>query len=195
MEVVQILLRIGIDVNAKDKRGDVAAVDCVLQRNVDMLRVLIDEGDGMDIDASNPRGKTLTMQAASYSASCLQLLLQYAPDLHRRTHQPDFQPEQDGLTALHFAVADTYCSTLGRVQMLVEAGAPIDAVDAQGWTPLMLAAWNGQSDIVSYLIGRGADVRAENHERKTAAMLATENGQQSVVQLLAAQPLDDQLRM
>ncbi|MFV1919377.1 ankyrin repeat domain-containing protein [Sphingomonas sp. MJ1 (PH-R8)] len=49
---------------------------------------------------------------------------------------------------------------LGRVDMidtLVKAGADVDGYDRRGFTPLILAAYNGQKEAVEALLERGAD--------------------------------------
>jgi len=43
-----------------------------------------------------------------------------------------------------------------------------------GWTPLMVAAYNGAMDTITYLISIGADVNAQNFNGTTVAMYAKE---------------------
>merc|ERR1712137_1257687 len=42
------------------------------------------------------------------------------------------------------------------VKALLERGAPVDYVNAQGWTPLLAAAFAGQAEVVAMLIENGA---------------------------------------
>jgi ankyrin repeat protein len=49
-----------------------------------------------------------------------------------------------------------------RVKALVAAGVGPDTRNRFGWTPLMLAASEGHTPIISYLISAGADVNAVN---------------------------------
>lgn len=44
----------------------------------------------------------------------------------------------------------------------VEAGANVNAIDEEGFSPLMLAAFRGNRDIAEYLLGMGADVNQPN---------------------------------
>ena len=70
---------------------------------------------------------------------------------------------QGGLTALHFAARQ---GASGTVRTLVEGGADVNQVSpADGVSPLLIAAINGQFDIAAYLLERGADPN-----------LASENG-------------------
>jgi len=46
------------------------------------------------------------------------------------------------------------------VKELIAKGANVNAADAGGWTPLILAAYHGQATTVESLIAAGADVNA-----------------------------------
>lgn len=53
---------------------------------------------------------------------------------------------------------------LKQVQALIADGAPVNARDSLGGTPLHDAAWAGEKDIAAYLIQMGADVNARHTE-------------------------------
>jgi uncharacterized protein len=46
---------------------------------------------------------------------------------------------------------------LSAIQGLMEKGSPVDARDADGWTPLIWAARDGRVEAVRFLVGHGAD--------------------------------------
>ncbi|KAK4151622.1 ankyrin repeat-containing domain protein [Chaetomidium leptoderma] len=54
------------------------------------------------------------------------------------------------------------------VSMLLEANVDTEAMDAQGETPLSLAAANGREDVVRLLLDKNAKVDARGHNRHTA---------------------------
>ena len=58
------------------------------------------------------------------------------------------------------------------VQVLVEAGADIDAANEAGFTPLHGAAFIASNEVIEYLVARGADIDAQQHEGQTAFRLA-----------------------
>jgi ankyrin repeat protein len=63
--------------------------------------------------------------------------------------------KQGGLTALHFAARQ---GAARAVEALVESGADVNAVSpADGTTPIVIAAINGQFDLAKYLLDHGAD--------------------------------------
>ena len=70
------------------------------------------------------------------------------------------------------------------VQGLLEAGEPVDEVDANGWTPLMRAARAGHAGIVALLVAAGADVTRSSRGR-TALSCAQEGRHVDVMVELA----------
>jgi ankyrin repeat protein len=77
------------------------------------------------------------------------------------------------------------------VEMLIKAGATIDATDARGWTALMKALFNyelnrGFPDIVAALIQAGADVEHQVAYGTRPLMIAAGYGEASVVEVLLA---------
>jgi hypothetical protein len=71
---------------------------------------------------------------------------------------------------------------------LIQAGTPLDARDARGFTPLILAAYHGHLDTVRALLERGADACAGDNRGNTALMGAAFKGYSEVVELLGQQP-------
>jgi ankyrin repeat protein len=91
-----------------------------------------------------------------------------------------------GWSALTRAV---YNSALQRgfadvVQVLVEAGADIEAPIGYGVRPLMLAAGYGETAVVEVLLDAGADVLARNEGGYTALMMVKQKLYVDVINLL-----------
>ncbi|XP_070796298.1 LOW QUALITY PROTEIN: protein phosphatase 1 regulatory subunit 16A [Pituophis catenifer annectens] len=73
---------------------------------------------------------------------------------------PDLSNE-DGLTALHQCCIDDYGVM---VELLLEAGADVNACDSELWTPLHAAATCGHLHLVELLVQRGANLLAVNSD-------------------------------
>jgi ankyrin repeat protein len=59
-----------------------------------------------------------------------------------------------------------------RVRELIRQGAPVSAPDAEGQSPLILAAYQGDTEIVRLLLEAGADVAAVDPEMEATALHA-----------------------
>jgi ankyrin repeat protein len=86
---------------------------------------------------------------------------------------------------LHSAVAGNHYDIAAK---LIEAGANVNAVQADGFTPLMGAAQNGNADIVRMLLDHGADVnaRVDKNASHFAEMTALDFARQANVPEVAA---------
>ena len=124
-------------------RTDASAVQCV--------RLLLDKGASVTMADEN--GKTALMWAVENTAdrAVVAELLKRKPDLNAR--------DKFGNTALHYCAARTEHAHLTHViaQMLLEAGAQINATNTYGHTALMLLAQNNPK-ACELLVQQGADV-------------------------------------
>lgn len=99
---------------------------------------------------------------------------------------------EDGATLLMLAAGAGHYAM---VEMLIEAGAKVDATDARGWTPLMKALFNyelnkGFPDVVSLLIDAGADIEHQVSYGTRPLMIAAGYGEAGVVDVLLAAGAD-----
>ena len=78
---------------------------------------------------------------------------------------------------LHSAVAGNHDEV---VEVLLAAGADVNATQRHGYTPLHGAAQNGSDRSVDRLLAAGADAQARNDDGRTAADLAEEAGHQEL---------------
>lgn len=106
---------------------------------------------GFPVDLRNSAGETLLhLVARSGTASQIRLLLGLDAD--------PATLDNWGACALHKCLdRDDQLEVLGIVEVLVEAGCPIDTQDSYNETPLHLAARRRFFSVVEFLLGRGAD--------------------------------------
>jgi ankyrin repeat protein len=70
------------------------------------------------------------------------------------------------------------------VDTLLAAGAQRDPKTDSGWTPLIVAAINGHTEIAKSLLAAGANVNARDEDNWTPLMQAAHNGHVNTVKLL-----------
>jgi ankyrin repeat protein len=124
--------------------------------------------DGADPDAKDGwYGQTALMWAAREGhADVMRLLIAAGANVNERSKIVD-APEsyvEDGfvypkipkgrLTALHFAARE---GRLEAAQVLIDAGADVNAVDADGASPLLFAGQNGHDAVARALLAAGAE--------------------------------------
>jgi hypothetical protein len=90
-------------------------------------------------------------------------------------------------TGLHLAAG---CNDVKTIDILLKAGANIDATNSLGSTPLLIACENGHEDVIARFIILNASLHG-NHEGKTPLHLAASNGKYNATRLLLAQKNED----
>ncbi len=85
------------------------------------------------------------------------------------------------VTSLHSAVAHRNRAS---VRCLLEAGTPVDAQQAAGYTALHAAAQHGDGEMVRLLLDHGADLGVRDDQGRTAADHATGAGHTVLAELL-----------
>lgn len=70
------------------------------------------------------------------------------------------------------------------LSLLIENGADVNLQDEEGYTALMLAAKNGNSKVVDFLLEKGSDAKALNCEKKTALDYARDSKNTETIKIL-----------
>lgn len=183
------------------KTGDVAAVDALLEQDVDATSAEPDgttalhwaaRADALDIverllaagadaTAANRYGVTpLSLAAENGSDAIVRVLLSAGADANTATPQ--------GETVLMVA------ARTGRVDVvrrLLAGGAAVDRTETwRGQTALMWAAAENNTDAINALVAAGADVEARSTRDLTPLLFAIREGQTDAVQALLAAGAD-----
>lgn len=151
-DILAALLEHGVDVTARDGRARTVlhlAIPWCTSEFVDALLAR-----GADAAAADASGRTPMHTAASRGADSLTDLL-LGDDGELSTSTP-------------IRRADSALARLddrGILEALVAAGASVDAADAQGVTPLHIAAEQGTATVVVFLLANGAEfLRRDEYE-------------------------------
>lgn len=76
------------------------------------------------------------------------------------------------------------------VVLLVGRGAPVNAVDNDGWSALMWASWSGLNEVASRLLESGANPTLADRQGNTALTIAAGRGNAGIVSSLLSKGAD-----
>jgi len=157
---VKKLLGRGLSPNLREPGGETALIVAMRYEAYRVATLLMDQ-PGIDLEAKAPNGNTALMMAAFRQSKATVL------DMIKRGAQVN----QKGWTALHYAAA---AGSTEITSILLEHHAYIDAEAPSGMTPLMIAAREGQENVVELLLEQGADATLKDGGfHQTAAEFAT----------------------
>ena len=162
--------------------ADRRLADAAQHREIETVRVLIDEG--VDVDAPQADGATALAWAVHWDdLATADLLLGAGADVDA--------PNDLGVTPLMLAGLN---GSVPMVDLLLRAGADPNAARPAGGTALMMAARSGDATVLRRLIAAGADIDAATSSGHTALMWAVAERHTRAVTLLAEVGTDVQAR-
>ncbi len=185
VEVGEVLISHGAQVNKKTKDGSTPFSMAVGYGHIKMATMLI--AHGANVDNETTHGRTpLLMAVLSSSAAMVELLLDNKASIE--------MSEKDGTTILHEAI---YKYKKDIVEVLLKHGVKTNAQNKNGATALHLAAYHGHVDCAGLLIAHGASVNARNggdrtgiDYNETPLHTASKRGHSLVVELLIEKGAD-----
>jgi len=135
----------------------------VTRNRTQVVRVLLEHGVSVPSDA------LLDLGAAE--GDTVQLLIDAGADVNAKSDAGELPIHEAGTTSALAA--------------LLEAGAQVDAPDADGWTALMQAAEGGDIEIVTFLLAAGAATDLQTDSGETAISLARSMGYHELAAMIA----------
>lgn len=77
-----------------------------------------------------------------------------------------------------------------QIKKCIEKGDDIESKSNSGYTPLHIASWSGNIEIVKFLLEQGADIESKNKNRDTPLNIALSYGRIEIVKFLLEQGAD-----
>jgi ankyrin repeat protein len=143
VEMLKLLCDAGAHLETRDDFGSTALNIAALSGRIKAVEFLLSRG--ADVNSKADRGDTALMVASRDGRTALvKILLKARADVNIAT--------ETGATALMVAADDA-----DLVELLLNAGAKIDAVDKKGWTAMCYARKEKQSNKLKVLLAHGAD--------------------------------------
>lgn len=169
-ESARALIREGINVNYANLEGETPLMVALSTTNQELIALLIDSG--ADLNLRTEKGSPLSIAAGFKISAPLKKLIASGANV---------KGEPGGL-ALRAAATAANC--LENVELLLQAGADVNAADQNGSTPLLCAAQHENAKIIEMLLNAKADPNAKTKAGETSLDLALKNRQGEIVRLL-----------
>ncbi|XP_066109723.1 ankyrin repeat and protein kinase domain-containing protein 1 [Saccopteryx bilineata] len=117
----------------------------------------------------------------SDSGDCLQRLLQLSDRANLVPCKEELPVYENKVTPLHFLVAQ---GSVEQVRLLLAHEVDVDCQTACGYTPLLIAAQDQQSDLCALLLEHGADANLADEDGWAPLHFAAQNGDDRTARLL-----------
>ncbi|XP_035508644.1 CARD- and ANK-containing Inflammasome Adaptor Protein [Morone saxatilis] len=169
--LAEMLLQGGAATDARNQHKKTALFYAVSRNNEKTVTVLLNAGAKVDCDVINEAIKL-------NEESILRLLLGNA--------RGALSEDALGL-ALFSAVKQNHS---GVATVLIDSGANVNMLDKQGYTPLLLSAELGHTDVFRVLVAKQAKLDATLSDLSSALHLAVHSGSVSIVQTLLEKGID-----
>lgn len=173
------LLRLGADVNLKNKKGSTTAFMALSNGHPELVDIMLtQEGvdPPLDLNAVDDQdsSRTLLMIAAlkAYHSLLSQILERSEVNVNAK--------DSKGYTALAIAATKSQADIVETLLAHVDINTPNDI----GSTPLIIAAEGGKADMVIAMLNKNANWRLQNHDGDTALSKAILHGHTQVVKAL-----------
>ena len=170
LQEVQRLINEGVDVDAGDKEGRTALHWAVHKQNTKLTKFLVESGADVNIEDNYGRSAFhLASQTSElgYTKALARFLNKYIKKMDRENMKE----------AIHEAAE---AGNLQEVQLLINEGVDINAVDKHGWTPLHVAVHKQNVMLTKFLVANGADVNIEDNYGRSAFYLASQTSSLSM---------------
>lgn len=176
--VFAFIVKLGFD----QLRGDVdesPLVSPIIQDNIDKIKEVIGK-DAKAVNQPDEQKRTPLMWVAYLNYGDRELVTKKST-----TKKEDgTEVEKPSLEEKRFEMT----------KLLLENGADVKAVDEDGWTALIWAAWTGMPTVVEELVKAGSDVNALDNQKQSALMIASQRGNDKVVEILVNAGADKTLK-
>jgi len=170
---VYALISPDLEINEKTFGGMTAIQLAVRDDNLEIMKVLIDNGADVNVGVTRLKITPLQIAARRGNVEMANLLIASGAKVN--------QPDHEGASALHFAVRSGKNDI---AELLISNGAEVNSKDNEEYTPLHNAAWNGHLETVELLVNNGADINLTTYDGRTAYSCAVNSKKTEVAEFL-----------
>ncbi len=153
-EMVELLLKEGVDINATSQLNNLSALQYAIESgDIKSVKLLLENGADINInyDAYGNKKRLLIDVIREKKLEIAKLLIKHGIELDMM--------DPNHYSAMIYAINEEYVSV---VKALLEKGANIQPDEKWSFSPLGFALQSGNTEIISLLIGAGAKVESSN---------------------------------
>ncbi|KKQ49828.1 MAG: hypothetical protein US69_C0002G0103 [candidate division TM6 bacterium GW2011_GWF2_38_10] len=183
LATIEKLITQGAYINCRDNKNATPMHYAAHNNHADIVAFLAQNGAYIDI-VDDRSFDPLCIAACYGNTKTVKRLLELGANITTTTLQKK-------LTPLHLAVK---ANSLETVSLLIEKGAPIDALSELRNTPLHFAASHGYQDICKKLIEHGANRHLVNAQGDTPFTIAMKKNHETIVPLVLPNYQSDQIK-
>lgn len=174
LDIVQLLLQSGAQVNERNKAGNTPLLEACSQGHVAVANYLLEHGSKIDTPTETTLDSALTWACTLGNSIIVDALLHKNADVEHRT--------KDGCTALMFACLAGHRDV---AEKLLDANSEVNVEsDSNKDSPLTFACWKGHYDVVELLLKRNANIEHRTKEGFSPLMFAALGGHTTVARKL-----------
>lgn len=178
LKIARKLVRAGADINTQRSDGVSPLTSATVHGRDDMAIYLIKSG--ADIYHTDPHNWTALHVAVYHSKIRIARIL-----LKKKVNPNSLTNDQENTLMVCALAPKADDDHISMARMLLRAGAFIDQENGNGVTPLIAAAWSGNSKLVKLLLSKGADVNHTESEGNFSALhSAAFHGHTEIVKML-----------
>ena len=181
-EIVDVLIMRGCDINHQNINGDTALMIHVQKLNVESVNLLLNAEANIELkNKANQTALEWTSSYSGYSSTAIKAIIQALTEKKiANTLSKELLTKSN----------DIKFKDSNAVKDLIAKGANINFPDQDGNTALILAASNGNKEIVDELISNTADINRQNNNGDTALITATRKANIRVYNDIAIKIID-----
>ena len=176
LDVAQLLINHNADIDMRNQTGETALHVAASYSQRQLTELLIEcYGDDHTNDMRTDGWTPLMIAAHIGDMGVAQLLINHNADIYIRNHT--------GETALHVAAC---CGQVHLIELMVRhyGDVHVNKTRTDDWTPLMIAAKNGDISVAQLLINHNANTNLKNRDGETAFHVASCHSKVQLAKLL-----------
>jgi ankyrin repeat protein len=161
-------------INLVDREGRTPLAYAAQKGCLEIVKLLIEAGAGVDTTDDNSRWTPLHYAAENQHTEVVAHLLKYGANVNAKAGYLGQTPLTEAILGPYFG-EDSESDRRETVRLLLEAGADVNLPGRTGWTPAITAVFREDVEIMQSLIRKGANILTKDEKGKSALEYAAED--------------------